>query len=63
MRFMIIGKATKESEAGVPPKPESIAGFFAEGAPPRSFELASTQAMPSGIILSTYTAAGPLATG
>ena len=27
--------------------------FFAEGTPPRSFELVSTRAMPSGIILST----------
>ena len=36
--------------------------FFAEGTPPRSFELVSTKAMPSGIILSTYTAAGPLKT-
>lgn len=36
--------------------------FFAEGTPPRSFELVSTKAMPSGIILSTYKAAGPLKT-
>src|SRR5262245_17668644 len=27
MRFMILGKATKESEAGVPPKPEAIAAM------------------------------------
>jgi dihydrofolate reductase len=37
--------------------------FFAEGTPARSFELVSTQAMPSGIILSTYKVAGPLKTG
>ena len=37
--------------------------FFAEGSPPRSFELVSTNAMPSGIILSTYKVAGPLKTG
>jgi len=37
-------------------------GFFAEGTPARSFELASTQAFPSGIILNTYTVAGPLRT-
>src|SRR4051812_48628615 len=37
--------------------------FFAEGAPPRSFDLVGTQAMPSGIILSTYKLAGPLKTG
>ena len=37
--------------------------FFAEGTPPRSLELAGTQAMPSGIILSTYRAAGPSKTG
>jgi len=37
--------------------------FFAEGTPARSFELAGTQAMPSGIILSTYRVAGPLKTG
>ena len=37
--------------------------FFAEGTPPRSFELISTKAMPSGIILSAYKVAGPLKTG
>jgi hypothetical protein len=37
--------------------------FFAEGTPPRSLELVSTKAMPSGIILSTYKVAGPLKTG
>ena len=36
--------------------------FFAEGTPPRSFELVSTQAMPSGIILSAYKVGGPLKT-
>ena len=34
--------------------------FFAEGTPARAFELASTQGFPSGIIMNTYTAAGPL---
>jgi len=34
--------------------------FFAEGTPPRSFELVSTKAFPSGIIFSTYKVAGPL---
>jgi dihydrofolate reductase len=37
--------------------------FFAEGAPPRSFELASTKSFPSGIIFSTYKLAGPLKKG
>jgi dihydrofolate reductase len=37
--------------------------FFAAGTPPRSFELISTKAMPSGIILSHYKVAGPLKTG
>ena len=37
--------------------------FFAEGTPARSFELAGTKAMPSGIILTDYRAAGPLKTG
>jgi len=37
--------------------------FFAEGTPPRSFELLSTKAMPSGVILSHYKVAGPLKTG
>lgn len=37
--------------------------FFTEGTPPRSFALVNTKAMPSGIILSTYKAAGPLKTG
>jgi dihydrofolate reductase len=36
---------------------------FAEGAPPRSFGLVSTKAMPSGVILSTYKVDGPLKTG
>jgi dihydrofolate reductase len=36
--------------------------FLAEGAPPRSFELVSTQAFPSGIIFSSYKIAGPLKT-
>ncbi len=34
--------------------------FFAEGRPARACELVSTEAMPSGVILSTYKAAGPL---
>jgi dihydrofolate reductase len=34
--------------------------FLAEGAPPRSFELVSTNAFPSGIIFSTYKFVGPL---
>jgi dihydrofolate reductase len=34
--------------------------FVTEGTPPRSFELASTKVMPSGVILNTYKAAGPL---
>jgi dihydrofolate reductase len=37
--------------------------LFAEGTPARSFELVSTNAMPAGIILSTYKLAGPLRTG
>jgi len=37
--------------------------FFAEGAPPRSFELAGSKALPSGVILTTYTATGSLKTG
>lgn len=34
--------------------------LFAEGTPPHSFELASTQAFPTGIIMNSYKAAGPL---
>ena len=34
--------------------------LFAEGTPPRAFELASTKAFPSGIIMNAYKAAGPL---
>ena len=37
--------------------------FFAEGTPPRSFELVSTKALASGVILSTYKLNGPLRTG
>lgn len=34
--------------------------FFAEGTPPRAFTLDSTKALPSGIVINTYKAAGPL---
>ena len=37
--------------------------FFAEGTPARKFELVNTNAIPSGIILSTYRVAGPLKAG
>ena len=37
--------------------------FFAEGTPPRSFELVSTKALASGVILSTYKPNGALRTG
>jgi dihydrofolate reductase len=37
--------------------------FFAQGTPPRAFELLSSKALPSGITLNTYKAAGPLITG
>jgi dihydrofolate reductase len=36
--------------------------LFAERTPPRSFELVSTKAFPSGIIFSTYKVAGALKT-
>ena len=34
--------------------------FFAEGTLPRAFELASTKALSSGIVINAYKAAGPL---
>jgi dihydrofolate reductase len=34
--------------------------FFAEGTPPRALALESTQALPSGIVIISYKAAGPL---
>jgi dihydrofolate reductase len=34
--------------------------FFAEGTPPRALTLDSTKALPSGIVVNTYKAAGPL---
>ncbi len=34
--------------------------LFADGTPPRAFELDSTRALPSGIIINTYKTAGPL---
>jgi dihydrofolate reductase len=37
--------------------------FFAEGTPARAFELVSTKATPSGVILSNYKVIGPLKTG
>jgi dihydrofolate reductase len=37
--------------------------LLAEGTPARAFELADTQAFPSGIIFTTYKVAGPLKTG
>ena len=36
--------------------------LFPQGTPARSFELVTTQALPSGIIVSTYKVAGPLKT-
>jgi dihydrofolate reductase len=36
--------------------------FFVEGTPPRSFELVSTNATPSGIVFSAYKVGGPLKT-
>jgi dihydrofolate reductase len=36
--------------------------FFAEGTPPRSFELINTKTTPSGVVLSFYKVAGPLKT-
>lgn len=37
--------------------------LFAEGTPPRSFELVATRALPSGVVLSTYGVAGPSRAG
>jgi dihydrofolate reductase len=37
--------------------------LFAAGTPARAFELVSTQAMPSGIVICTYTVAGRLKNG
>ena len=37
--------------------------IFVEGTPPRAFELASSKAYPSGIVMHTYTAPGPLKKG
>lgn len=34
--------------------------FFADGAPARALTLESTQAFPTGIVVNTYKAAGPL---
>jgi dihydrofolate reductase len=34
--------------------------FFSEGTPPRSFELAGTKALSSGVVINAYNAAGPL---
>jgi hypothetical protein len=34
--------------------------FFSEGTPPRSFKLAGTKALPSGIVVNAYRGAGPL---
>ena len=34
--------------------------IFADGTPPRAFELASTNALPSGVVINTYKAPGPL---
>jgi dihydrofolate reductase len=37
--------------------------FFSDGTPPSGLVLASTNAVSSGVIISTYTPAGPLRTG
>jgi len=36
--------------------------IFADGTPARAFELAGTKALPSGIVINSYRAAGPLKT-
>src|SRR5438105_580635 len=36
--------------------------IFSKGTPPRSFQLVSSKAMPSGVILTTYNVVGPLKT-
>jgi dihydrofolate reductase len=38
----------------------TVKRFFAEGTPARSFEFISTKALPSGIVMNAYKAAGPL---
>ncbi|SCX58490.1 dihydrofolate reductase family protein [Variovorax sp. EL159] len=37
--------------------------FFAEGTPPRAFELVTTKAMPSGIVVNAYRVVGALKAG
>ena len=37
--------------------------LFAEGRPARTLELVSTQAFPSGVVLSSYKPIGPMKTG
>lgn len=37
--------------------------LFSDGTPPRALALTGTKAVPSGVIISTYTPAGPLRTG
>jgi dihydrofolate reductase len=37
--------------------------FFSDGTPPRELALTSTKAASSGVVISTYTPAGPLRTG
>ena len=37
--------------------------FFAEGTPARAFELVSTQATPTGVLLNMYTVKGLLKAG
>jgi dihydrofolate reductase len=37
--------------------------FFSDGTPPSGLAVASTNAVSSGVLISTYTPAGPLRTG
>jgi dihydrofolate reductase len=37
--------------------------FFSDGTPPSGLALASTNAVSSGVLINTYTPAGPLRTG
>jgi dihydrofolate reductase len=37
--------------------------LFAQGTPPRAFELVDTQATPTGLVLNRYRATGPLQAG
>lgn len=62
MRFMLLAKATKDSEQGIPPKPELMAaiGRFAEEMGKKGYVVDQGGLMPSSVASRVYASEGTL---